>query len=41
LQPWVADGSAFVHDTGFVPEYDLERGVAAATAWYRENGWIG
>ncbi len=40
LQPWVADGSAFVHDTGFVPEYDLDRGVAAATAWYRENGWI-
>jgi len=40
LQPWVADGGRFVRDTGFVPEYDLARGVAAAAAWYRENGWI-
>lgn len=26
--------------TGWSSEYDLERGVAAATEWYRQNGWI-
>ena len=27
-------------DLGFKPEYNLERGVKEAIAWYKANGWL-
>jgi len=27
-------------ELGYAPEWDFERGIAAAVAWYRSNGWL-
>ncbi|EJF09363.1 NAD-dependent epimerase/dehydratase, partial [Pontibacter sp. BAB1700] len=27
-------------DLGFVPEYDLEKGLAHTLKWYKENNWL-
>lgn len=37
---WVCDTSATREELGFVPQYDLERGVNEAVAWYKEHGWL-
>lgn len=41
LQPaWTGDPSRLIADSGWQPEYDLERGLAATAAWYRNAGWL-
>ena len=37
---WRCDITPARRDFGFTPEYQLERGVKEAIAWYKENGWL-
>lgn len=37
---WQCDTSPAVNELGFVPEYDLEKGVAETIAWYKSEGWL-
>lgn len=37
---WRCDIQPAVDELGYKPQYDLERGVKLAMAWYRENGWL-
>lgn len=37
---WQCDISPLKEDLDFVPEWNLERGVKEAIAWYKENGWL-
>lgn len=37
---WTGDPTPLMSDTGWQPEYDLDRGLAATRAWYREAGWL-
>lgn len=37
---WACDTSDAERDFGFAPQYDLERGVAEAVAWYKQAGWL-
>jgi len=37
---WRCDISPAIEELGFNPEVDLNKGVAAAVKWYKENGWI-
>ena len=37
---WRCDISPAVNELGYKPEYTLERGVALAVKWYKDNGWI-
>ena len=37
---WKCDISPARRDLGFTPEYNLERGVKEAMAWYKDNGWL-
>ena len=37
---WKCDISPARRDLGYAPQYDLERGVKEAMAWYKENGWL-
>ncbi|MBR1666701.1 MAG: NAD(P)-dependent oxidoreductase [Bacteroidaceae bacterium] len=37
---WQCDITPIKEDLGFVPEWQLERGVKECMAWYRENKWI-
>ncbi len=37
---WQCDTEPARRDLGYEPEYDLERGVKEAVAWYKENGWL-
>ncbi len=37
---WQCDIEPARHDLGYDPEYDLERGVHDAVAWYRKEGWL-
>ncbi|MGE3526688.1 MAG: NAD-dependent epimerase/dehydratase family protein [Gemmatimonadales bacterium] len=37
---WTCDPTPLIRDTGWQPAHDLERGVAATLAWYRENKWL-
>lgn len=39
-QAWTCSPAAFFQDTGFVPEFDVTRGVTEAYAWYRAQGWL-
>jgi nucleoside-diphosphate-sugar epimerase len=41
LQPaWTADPSAFMRATGWMPAFNLEKGLAQTAEWYREAGWL-
>ena len=31
---------ASVKELGYVPEYDLEKGVRETIAWYKNEGWL-
>lgn len=37
---WTCDSSAISADTGFVPAYDLRKGLEETIAWYRAQGWL-
>lgn len=37
---WQCDITPLQQDLGFTPEWNLERGVKEAVAWYKENGWL-
>lgn len=37
---WKCDISPARRDLGFTPQYNLERGVKEAMAWYKDNGWL-
>ncbi|MFN8650626.1 MAG: NAD(P)-dependent oxidoreductase [Gemmatimonadales bacterium] len=37
---WTGDPSRLIADSGWQPEHDLERGLAATAAWYRTAGWL-
>lgn len=29
-----------MHELGYAPEYDLEKGVKETIAWYKDEGWL-
>ncbi len=37
---WECDVENLKKDLGFVPDYDLKRGVAEAIAWYKKERWL-
>ncbi len=37
---WMCDITPAKRDMDFKPEYNLERGVKEAIAWYKDNGWL-
>ncbi len=37
---WQCDIEPARRDLGYEPEYNLERGVHEAVAWYKEEGWL-
>jgi nucleoside-diphosphate-sugar epimerase len=37
---WVCDPSRAIAELAFVAEFPVERGAAAAVAWYRKVGWL-
>lgn len=37
---WRCDGVPLQRDLNFTAEYDLERGVKEAIAWYKAQGWL-
>ncbi len=38
---WQCDIRPQIEDLGFVPEYDLKKGIPPTLDWYLEKGWIG
>ena len=37
---WQCDISPVMKELGYVPEYDLEKGVRETIAWYKNEGWL-
>lgn len=37
---WVCDPSRAIADLEIRPAFDVERGIGATAAWYREHGWL-
>ena len=37
---WRCDISPAVRELGYAPDYDLDKGVRIAVAWYKENKWL-
>lgn len=37
---WTGDPTAFTRDSGWQATHDLETGLRATVAWYREQGWL-
>lgn len=37
---WQCDITPVMKELGYVPEYDLERGVKETVAWYKNEGWL-
>ena len=37
---WQCDISPAMKELGYVPEYDLEKGVRETIAWYKNEGWL-
>ena len=37
---WQCDITPAMEELGYVPEYDLEKGVKEAIAWYKNEGWL-
>ncbi len=37
---WQCDITPVMTELGYVPEYDLERGVKETVAWYKKEGWL-
>ena len=37
---WQCDITPVMKELGYVPEYDLEKGVKETSAWYKNEGWL-
>ena len=37
---WICDITPLQRDLGFVPAYNLRRGLEESIAWYRQKGWL-
>ena len=37
---WHCDITTVMKELGYVPEYDLEKGVKETIAWYKNEGWL-
>jgi nucleoside-diphosphate-sugar epimerase len=37
---WTGDPTQLMSETGWTPEHDLDRGLAATKDWYLESGWL-
>lgn len=37
---WQCDITPAAEELGYVPQYDLEKGVKEAIAWYKNEGWL-
>lgn len=37
---WQCDITPTIHELGYKPAYDLERGVRETIAWYKNEGWL-
>lgn len=37
---WQCDIAPAVEELGYMPQYDLERGVKETIAWYKDKGWL-
>lgn len=37
---WQCDIAPVVHELGYAPGYDLEKGVKETIAWYKDEGWL-
>ncbi len=37
---WSCDITPMKDELGFIPQWDLQRGVKQTIRWYKENGWI-
>ena len=37
---WICDITPLQRDLGFVPTYNLRRGLEESIAWYRQKGWL-
>jgi len=37
---WRCDITPAIHELGYRPQYQLERGVKETIAWYKEEGWL-
>jgi len=37
---WRCDMTPTKKELGFVPDFDLKRGVAETIAWYKKEGWL-
>lgn len=37
---WQCDITPAMHELGYAPEYDLEKGVKETIAWYKDEGWL-
>ncbi len=37
---WQCDITSTVEELGYVPQYDLEKGVRETIAWYKDEGWL-
>ena len=37
---WQCDITPAIDELGYVPEYDLEKGVRETIAWYKNEGWL-
>jgi len=37
---WLCDVSKARRELGFVPQVDLQTGMALTARWYREQGWL-
>ena len=37
---WRCFDQHLIDDLGFLPEYDLEKGLKASVEWYKQNGWL-
>jgi len=37
---WECDITPLVNELGFMPEYDLKKGLAESVGWYKEHDWL-
>ena len=37
---WTGDPTQLMSETGWTPDHDLDRGLAATRDWYLESGWL-
>ena len=37
---WRCDITPVINELGYVPQYQLDKGVKETIAWYKEAGWL-